>query len=107
MQIRVTARRFDLSEEIKTFAVDEVRRLKKIYDGIIDGDVVLGWQKQDRLAEINVKVYGKMLTAHARTDEMHKSIVQAVDKLERQLQKYKDKLTDFSHETIRNQEEEV
>ena len=107
MQIRVTARRFDLSEEIKSFALDEAARLEKFYDGIIDGDVVLGWQKKDRLAEINIKVYGKMLTAHARTEEMHKSIVEAVDKLERQLRKYKEKMQDFSHETIRNRAESM
>ena len=100
MRINITARHFKLSEMLKTHAESEVRRLKKYYDGIIDTEIILGWEKKNRIAEIAISVYGTKLTAHERSEDMVKSINLAVDKLERQLIKYKDRRKSFEHETI-------
>jgi len=100
MRINITARRFKLSESLKSHAEDEVRRLKKYYDGIIDTDIILGWEKKNRIAEISISVYGTKLTAHERSEDMIKSITLAVDKLERQLIKYKERRKSFEHQTI-------
>jgi putative sigma-54 modulation protein len=100
MRINVTARRFKMSKDLKEFAEEEAGRLKKYYQDIIDTDVILSWEKQDRLAEINVSVYGTILTASERSQEMRKSIGKCVTKLERQIKKYKDRLKDFEHDKI-------
>ena len=100
MHINMTARRFKLSKELKEYAEAEVYRLKKYYEPIIDVDIILGWEKKDRIAEINIAVYGTTLTAHERSGDMRKSIDRAVDKLERQLKKYKEKIRGFDHEKI-------
>lgn len=100
MRINVTARRFKLTEDLKAHAENEVRRLKKYYDDIIDTEVILGWEKKDRLAEINIKVNGQTLSAHERSEDMHKSVVLAVDKMERQIQKYKGRRQGFEHEPL-------
>ena len=60
----------------------------------------MSWEKKDRIAEINIFVYGTVLTAHERTSDMRKSVDGAVDKLERQVKKYKDKIRGFEHEKI-------
>ena len=103
MRINITARHFKLSDKMKVYAEKEVSRLKKYYDGIIDVDIILSWEKMYRLAEINISVYGTILTAHERSEEMTRSINRAVDKLERQLKKYKDRLRGFDHEKIRRE----
>lgn len=100
MRITITARHFKLSERMKRYAEREVFRLKRYYDGIIDVDIILSWEKKTRLAEINISVYGTVLTAHERSEDMTKSVDRAVDKLERQLKKYKDRLRGFEHETM-------
>lgn len=97
MRINITARHFKLSEEVKVYTEKEVYRLKKYYDGIIDVDVILGWEKNDRMAEVRISVYGTVLTARERSNDMHKSIDRAVDKLERQLIKYKDRMHQIDH----------
>lgn len=104
MRINITARRFKLSDELKTYVEKEVRRLKKYYEPIIDVDTILSWEKKDRLAEINISVYGTVLTAHERSADMRKSIDRAVDKLERQLKKYKDRRRGFEHEKITDEQ---
>jgi putative sigma-54 modulation protein len=100
MRINITARHFKLSEEMKQYVEKEAYRLKKYYDPIIDLDIILSWEKKHRLAEINMGVYGTTLTAHERSEDMRKSIDRAVDKLERQVKKYKDRRREFEHETI-------
>jgi putative sigma-54 modulation protein len=98
MRITITARRFKLPENIKNYAQKEVMRLQKYFDGIIDCEVILSWEKFYRMAEIKIKVMGTVLTSQERTDDMKKSIKQASEKMERQVIKYKDKLHDFVHE---------
>jgi putative sigma-54 modulation protein len=100
MRINITARHFKLNDELKKYAEDEVYRLKKYYEPIIDCEIILSWQKKLRNAEINIAVYGTTLTAHEETEDMKKSIDKAVDKLERQVKKYKDRLRKFDHDKI-------
>ena len=98
MRINITARRFKLKEPLRQFTEEEVLRLKKYYDAIVDVEVILNWEKHDRITEIKMLVYGTLLTAEARSEDMKKSIYEAVEKMERQLLKYKDRLRGFDHQ---------
>ncbi len=100
MRISFTARHFKPSERLKEFATSEVARLKKYYDDILDVDIILDYVKQEQVAEIVVKVYGQRLTVEEKSEDMYKSISLAVDKLERKLLKYKEKLRKFDKERI-------
>lgn len=100
MRINITARRFKLSAPLRQFTEEEVSRLTKYYNGIVDAEVILSWEKHDRLAEIKMSVFGTLLSALGRSEEMKKSIHEAVEKMERQLVKYKDKLRGFEHHRV-------
>ncbi len=91
MRTRFTARHYKAPASLKNFAEQEVQRLKKYYDGIIDCEIILDYEKQTQVAEIILTVYGQRLTAVEKSEEIRKSITLAVDKLERQLKKYKNK----------------
>ena len=91
MRINFTARHYKPSERLKEYAQNEVKRLEKYYDGIIDCDIILDYQKDIQIAEIIVSVYGSKLTVKEKTDDIYKSIDFAVTKLERKLKKYKQK----------------
>jgi putative sigma-54 modulation protein len=95
MRFNITARRFKISDELKDFTQSEASRLKKYYDGIIDTEVILGWEKKTRSAEIKIAVFGTILTAKEQSEDMKLAVRHAVDKLERQLIKYKEKLKGF------------
>ena len=100
MRINITARRFKLSNELKDYVEKEVLRLKKYFDGIIDVVVILSWEKMDRLAEVKLFVHNAVLTAHERSSDMYKSVDSTVEKIEKQLRKYKGKIRDFEHESM-------
>lgn len=98
MRLNITARHFKLSESLKKYVENEVRRLKKYYDGIIDIEVILQWEKSRRVVEIKTLVYGTVLAAQDQSEDMKKAINSTVDKLERQIMKYKERLKSFEHE---------
>jgi putative sigma-54 modulation protein len=91
MRITITARHFKAPDSLKTFVRDEVSRLEKYYEGALNSEVILSWEKLNQVAEINLKVAKQTLAAVEKSEEMRKSITLAVDKLERQLKKLKGK----------------
>jgi len=100
MKIEITARNFRLGIKLEKYVEDELNKLEKLYDGIIDCQVILEKIKNDNIAEIIMQVYKKILVTKDTSDEMFKSIDGAAEKLRRRLKKYKQKLRDFDHETI-------
>ena len=98
MRINFTARHFKPSERLKQHAHDEVKRLKKYYTGILNCDIILDYEKQTQIAEVIVHVYGNQLAVREKSEDMYKSINLAVDKIERQLKKYKEKLYGFTND---------
>jgi putative sigma-54 modulation protein len=91
MKINFTARHYKSSPRLKEYAQNEVLRLEKFYDGIISCDIVLDYQKDIQIAEVNLTVYGQILTVIEKTDDIYKSIDMAVQKMERKLKRYKEK----------------
>ena len=100
MKIEITARNFRLGIKMGKYVEDELNRLEKLYDGIIDCQVILEKIKNDNIAEIILRVYKKILVTKDTTDEMFKSIDGAAEKMRRRLKKYKQKLTDYDHEAL-------
>ena len=70
---------------------------EKHYNRIIDCQVILEKVKNDNIAELILRVYGKNLVTKDTSDEMFKSVDGAAEKLRRRLKKYKQKLKDFDH----------
>jgi putative sigma-54 modulation protein len=91
MRINFTARHYKPSPRLKEYAQNEVLRLEKFYDGIISCEIVLDYQKDIQIAEIQITVYGQILTVVEKTDDIYKSIDLAVEKMGRKLKRYKEK----------------
>jgi|Deesub1362B_J571_1020462.scaffolds.fasta_scaffold01976_3 putative sigma-54 modulation protein len=100
MQVTFTARHFRASEPLKDYAEREVTRLEKYNSGILGCDIVLTQERSNHIADITVKTRHARLTVRESTDDFFKSIDQAVDKLERQLKKEKEKFKVRNREKI-------
>ncbi len=95
MEIHFTARHFRAHPSIKEHAVETVKKLGKFFDGIRRCDIILNYERSVnslKIAEICLHVNRTLLTAVEESDDFHKSIEVAIDKLERQLETYKSKL---------------
>lgn len=94
MKIIVTARHFDLNENLNSYATNEIKRLEKYFDHIIESHLTMSVEKSRQIADLSVKVYGTVLTSKAKTYDMYIAIEQVVSKMETQIKKYKSKLKD-------------
>ncbi|MRR13811.1 ribosome-associated translation inhibitor RaiA [bacterium] len=95
MNIKFTARHFRPHPDVKQHALEEIRKLGKFYDGIVTANVVLSFERATnsvKTAEINLHVYGTVLSATVKSDDFVKSIDKAIGKQVLQLNKYKSKL---------------
>ncbi len=109
MQIQFTARRFKAHETLKDHATGAVSGLSKLFDGIVRGDVVLGYERSSnsvKWAEVTVHVQGNVLTAREQSDDFVKSVDLAVGKIERQLSKYKSRVRLKNKKTLRRVKED-
>ncbi len=110
MHIKFTARHFRAHAEIREHALEMVEKLDKFYDGIVTADIVLSYEratKSVKMAEINLHVYGGILTAKEKSDDYVKSIDAAIEKLTQQLAKYKTKLRAKDKVKVREIKEKV
>lgn len=92
MDVRIVARHFDLTQELKEFARTRVEEFKKYVDKIVDVHIMLEVEKYRKTAEISILVLGTKLITEDTTDDMYASIDKAAKKMERRLKKYEEKI---------------
>lgn len=94
MQIRTTARHFDLTDDLKDFVEKHAGKLERFFDHIIDSHLILEMEKSRMTAELKLKVYGTVLTSKHRSFDMYDSVEKVIDKMQSQLKRYKERLKD-------------
>ena len=91
-QVTVTGRQVQVTDAMKQYAIEKVSKIERITDRIIDINVIMDIQKLDHIVDITIKVDHTYIKGHATTTDMYASINLAVQKLERQLRRYKKRL---------------
>ena len=94
MDVQITSRHFKARESLLDHVEGSLEGLTQIYDGIVNAEVILEIEKHDegKVAEIVLMVYQDRLFAKEMSDDFVMSVNGCVDKLERQLKKYKEKM---------------
>lgn len=92
MNVQITAKNLELTDALKDYVKKKMTRIEKYFDYVLDISVVLEIQKNVHTAEILVNAKGVFLKGLERSEDLYASIDLAVDKIERQLAKYKEKL---------------
>ncbi len=94
MKITFSARHFEAPAKLKDFTTDEIKRLKKYFDNVMNVDVIFEESGSNKSFEIRVKLHGKFLTSKTEDTDFYKMIPKVIDKLEAQLRTAKDKASD-------------
>ncbi|MBW6511814.1 MAG: ribosome-associated translation inhibitor RaiA [Desulfuromonadaceae bacterium] len=93
MQIAVTFRHMETSNPLKTYLEEKVSRVKKYIDEPIDAQAVMSVEKKIRhRVEVTLVAKGITIKGSEETSDMYAAIDAVVDKIERQLKRYKDKI---------------
>ncbi|MFH1853095.1 MAG: ribosome-associated translation inhibitor RaiA [Candidatus Neomarinimicrobiota bacterium] len=95
MVIEFTARHFKAPDQLKEYAEEEMNRLHHYYDRITQGQIILAHENNSFWAEINLSVPHEKLNVRESSDNITKSIDQAVSTMITRIKKYKDKQKHF------------
>lgn len=94
MNVEITGRHIDITPAIRTYILKRLRKFVKILGDDITFHVIIDVQKERQKAEILLKSKSLDLTGKGQTNDMYASIVQAIEKLERQALKHKSKIVE-------------
>ena len=105
MDIVVTGRKLNIGDKIKAYAEEKVASSMKVFD--IDAhaaEIVLRKEQNPAnlnpyVAEITLRVKGRVIRAFAEADDLQAAIDIAADKAARQLRKYKTQVVDKKSRT--------
>lgn len=106
MQISVTGHHVDVTDSLRNYTNEKLDKLERHFDHVTDVHVILSVEKTRHKAEATVNISGGKLFADATKEDMYAAIDGMTDKLDRQIRKHKEKITDHhrSEGSIRNQE---
>ena len=92
MNINVVFRHMETTEALRQYAIDKVSKIKKYIDAPIEIHVVLSVEKFRHIAEVTFTINGFVVKGQEETEDMYSSIDMVMDKIGRQVRKYKDRL---------------
>ena len=93
MQIDISFRHMEPSDTLRDYADEKIRRVirKHIRDDF-DAQITLGVEKARQIASLHLVYKGITVKCEESSDDMYKSIDLALDKFERQIRRYKEKI---------------
>ena len=93
MEITTRSKNFGASPAIKSYAEEKLSKLEKYSKKIIEAHVMFSLERYRHITEVVLRLNGGDITGRAESNDMYSAIDTVVDKLERMLQKRKDKVT--------------
>ena len=94
MKIDVTGHHVELTDPLRNYVNEKFERLERHFDQVTDVHVILSVEKLRHTAEATIHISGGKLFADSTNEDMYAAIDSLTDKLDRQIKKHKEKLTD-------------
>jgi putative sigma-54 modulation protein len=94
MQLNVTGHHVEITPALRDYVSSKLERLERHFDHVTNVHVVLSVEKLRHKAEATFSITGNNLFANSEDEDMYAAIDALADKLDRQIKKHKEKLTD-------------
>jgi len=94
MQLNVSGHHVEVTESMRDYVASRFEKIGRHFDLVSDVHCILTVEKLRHKAEATVQVNGKKIYSEAVDEDMYVAIDALVDKLERRVRKYKEKLVD-------------
>ncbi len=95
MQINLTGHHVEITTSLRDYVDTKFAKLERHFDHINNVYVVLTVEKINQKAEATVHLTGSEVHASSENADMYASIDTLVDKLDRQILKYKGKISNY------------
>jgi len=100
MKIKIAGRHTDASPTLRDYIIEKTEALERFFDRIVSVDVVLSVEKERHIADFHAHLTNrKTINAREESTDMYASIDTAIDRLKRQLVKFKDQLQEVRDRT--------
>jgi putative sigma-54 modulation protein len=103
MNIKITGRHMELSDALKVYIENALKKVKVHFDRVIDVDFVLDVEKHRHIAEVNLHANGVRIHSKEASSDMYASVDAVLEKLEKQARKYKDRINRHQPRTAREE----
>lgn len=97
MKFTILGRNIEVTEGLRTAVEDKIGKLEKYFSPETTAMVTLSVERERQKIEVTIPVKGNIIRAEQSSSDMYVSIDLVEEVIERQLKKYKNKLTDKKH----------
>ena len=94
MNLQISGHHLEVTPALHEYVTGKLERITRHFDNVIDVSVILSVDKLKQKAEVTVHLAGKDVYVESVDEDLYAAVDGLVDKLERQVQKYKQKLQD-------------
>ena len=94
MHIDISGHHVDITPAMREYVETKMERIERHFDNVTNTHVVLEVEKLRHRAEATLHVAGSKLFAQSVEENMYAAIDSLVDKLDSQVRKHKEKMTD-------------
>ena len=94
MQLNVTGHHVDVTPALRDYVATKLQRLERHFDHVSDVHCILTVEKLAHKAEATIRLSGGTIHADSTENDMYAAIDGLIDKLNRQVRKHKEKMTD-------------
>lgn len=92
MNINIRGKHIELTDALKEYVMKRVGKLAKYSDEFMDVQVTLLVERDRHRVEVTAPLNGMILRGEEETEDMYSSIDMVVEKLERQIDKYRTRI---------------
>lgn len=94
MNLQISGHHLEITPALHDYVTSKLERVTRHFDHVIDVNVILSVEKLNQKAEVTVHLPGKDIFVEAIDEDLYAAIDGLGDKLDRQIQKHKQKLQD-------------
>ncbi len=100
MELNITFKNIEPTDAIKSYLEKKVKKLSRISQKKIDIKAVLSTEKFRQSVELVINIDGNLIKGEETSEDMYSAIDLVIDKIDRQLKKYREKLKDKKFDSL-------
>jgi len=94
MNLQISGHHLEITPALRDYVTGKLERVTRHFDHVIDVNAILSVEKLKQKAEVTVHLSGKDIYVESIDEDLYAAIDILADKLDRQIQKHKQKLQD-------------
>ena len=102
MNLNITGHHVEVTPAIREYVTTKLDRVIRHFDNVTSVAVILSVEKLRQKAEVTVHVRGKDIFVESEDGDMYAAIDALIDKMDRQVLKYKAKISDHGHDSVKH-----